>query len=328
MVNFAILAAGGIAAKMSYAVSGLKEIHKYAVASRSKERAEHFAKQWGYEKAYGSYEEMLCDPKVELVYVASPHSHHYEHAKMCIEAGKHVLVEKAFTVNAHQARELIALAKEKNVLLVEAMWTRFMPARQMVDDLITEDIIGRIMSVTANLGYDIKHKERLIKPELAGGALLDLGVYPIQFALMTVKSPLKKISSDAVLSREGVDLMNSITLTFENGVMAVLHSSMMSSTDREGIIYGNNGRIHVHNINNCEGITVYDKSGKVIKELAVPTQINGYEYEVLACAEAIRNGDLECWQMSHEETMRGMEILDEIRRQWGMQYPCEKNLDN
>lgn len=323
MVNFAILAAGGIAAKMSHAVSGLPEVHKYAVASRSLERAENFAAEWGYEKAYGSYEEMLRDPKVELVYVASPHSHHYEHAKMCIEAGKHVLVEKAFTVNAKQAKELIALAKEKQVLLVEAMWTRFMPARFMVDELIAQGTIGEIYSVTANLGYDIKKKERLIKPELAGGALLDVGVYPIQFALMAVHSPVRTISSDAVLSDAGVDVTNSVTLTFENGAMAVLHSSMMNLTDREGVIYGENGRICVHNINNCEGITVYDKAGNMIKEIAVPKQINGYEYEVLACIKAIKEGRLECEEMPHEETLRGMEILDTIRKQWGMVYPCE-----
>lgn len=323
MVQFAILAAGGIAAKMSYAVSGLKEVHKYAVASRSLEKAETFAKEWGYEKAYGSYAEMLGDPKVELVYVASPHSHHYEHAKMCIEAGKHVLVEKAFTVNAKQAEELIALAREKKVLLAEAMWTRFMPARFMIDELIAQGTIGDVYSVTANLGYDIKKKERLIKPELAGGALLDVGLYPIQFALMAVHSPVKKISSDAVLSELGVDMVNSVTLTFENGVMAVLHSSMMNLTDREGVIYGDKGRICVHNINNCEGITVYDKAGNLIEEVAVPKQINGYEYEVLSCIKAIEEGRLECTEMPHEETLRGMEILDTIRHQWGMKYPCE-----
>lgn len=323
MVHFAVLAAGGIAAKMSKAVSELPEVRRYAVASRSLEKAETFAKEWGYEKAYGSYEEMLADPEVELVYVASPHSHHYEHAKMCIEAGKHVLVEKAFTVNGKQAEELISLAKEKKVLLVEAMWTRFMPARQIIDDLLAEGTIGKIMSITANLGYDIKNKERLIKPELAGGALLDVGVYPIQFALMTVHSPLVKISSDAVLSPEGVDYCNSVTLTFENGVMAVLHSSMLGLTDREGVIYGENGSLRVHNINNCEGISVYDKQGQFVKEVAVPPQINGYEYEVLACVEAIRNGELECREMSHKDTLQGMKILDTIRAQWGMKYPCE-----
>lgn len=323
MIKFAILAAGGIAAKMSYAVSKLPEIHCYAVASRSIEKAETFAKEWGYEKAYGSYEEMLADPCVELVYVASPHSHHYEHAKMCIEAGKHVLVEKAFTVNAGQAQELIRLAREKNVLLTEAMWTRFMPARKILDDLIAEGVIGEIYSLTANLGYDIKHKERLIKLELAGGALLDVGVYPIQFALMAVHSKVKKISSDAVLSEEGVDLTNSITITFENGVMAVLHSSMLSLTDREGVIYGESGSIRFHNINNCEGISIYDKSGMSVREIEIPKQINGYEYEILACVKAIEEGRLECSEMPHEETIRGMEILDTIRKQWGMKYSCE-----
>lgn len=323
MVKFAILAAGSIAAKMSAAVSELPEIKRYAVASRDKTKAEEFAKEWGYEKAYGSYEEMLADPEVELVYVASPHSHHYAHARMCIEAEKHVLVEKAFTVNAGQAKELIALAREKKVLLVEAMWTRFMPARQMIDDLIAEGTIGEVVSLTANLGYSMKYKERLRKPELAGGALLDVGVYPIQFALMTVHSPLLSISSDAVMSPEGVDYTNSITLTFENGVLAVLHSSMLSLTDREGIIYGDNGSIRVHNINNCEGITVCDKDGRVVREIAVPPQINGYEYEVLACVEAIEKGELECTQMTHAQTLQGMEILDTIRGQWGMKYPCE-----
>lgn len=323
MIKFGILAPGGIAAKMSQAVKEIEEIECYAVASRSLKRAEAFAKEWGYQKAYGSYADMLADPEVELIYVASPHSHHFEHAKMCIEAGKHVLVEKAFTVNAEQARELIRLAKEKQVLLVEAMWTRFMPARRMIDDLLKEGTIGKIISLTANLGYYIGKVERLRRPELAGGALLDVGVYPIQFALMTVHSPVKKITSQAVMSEDGVDLVNSVTLTFENDVFAVLHSSMLTLTDREGVIYGEKGRIHVHNINNCEGITVYDAQGNVTKEISVPPQTNGYEYEVLSCIKAIAEGRRECTEMPHEETLRGMEILDEIRSQWGMKYPCE-----
>ena len=323
MLNFAILAPGSIAGKMAYAVSKIPEIKPYAVASRNLERAERFAKEWNYEKAYGSYEEMVADPEVELVYVASPHSHHYEHAKLCIEAGKHVLVEKAFTVNAAQAEELVRLAKEKNVLLAEAIWTRYMPARKIIDDLIQEGIIGEIQSLTANLGYDIRHKERLIKPELAGGALLDVGLYPMQFALMAVHESICDIASSAVLSQEGVDLLNSVTITFESGVMAVLHSSMMSLTDREGVIYGDKGRIHVHNINNCEGITVYDKDNRVIKEVEMPPQINGYEYEVIACMNAIAMGETECREMPLEETVRGMRILDAIRAQWGMKYPCE-----
>ena len=132
-MKFSILAPGGIAHQMAQAVSGLKEVERYAVASRDLGRAEAFAGQWGFEKAYGSYEEMLQDPQVELVYVATPHSHHYQYAKMCLEHGKHVLVEKAFTVNAAQARELVKLAEEKGLLLAEAIWTRYMPSRKMID---------------------------------------------------------------------------------------------------------------------------------------------------------------------------------------------------
>lgn len=322
-MKFAILAPGGIAHKMAMAVKELPEVELYAVGSRNLKRAEEFAKEWGFQKAYGSYEELVSDPEVELVYVASPHSHHYEHTKLCLSHDKHVLVEKAFTVNASQAKELVNMAEEKNLLLVEAMWTRFMPARKILDEIIDGQAIGKITSLTANLGYSLLHKERLVKPELAGGALLDVGVYPIQFALMVAQSRVSKIVSDAVLSEEGVDLKNSITLTFENGIMAVLHSSMLSLTDREGVIYGENGFIKVKNINNCEGIAVYGKDGNLIKEYPIPAQINGYEYEVLACVDALMRGKTECNEMTHADSVYGMELLDQIRKQWEMKYPFE-----
>ena len=128
----------------------------------------------------------LADPQVDLVYIATPHSHHYLHAKMCLEAGKNVLCEKAFTVNADQARKLFALAKEKNLLITEAIWTRYMPSRKMIDDIISSGVIGEVTAVTANLNYAISEVERIRKPELAGGALLDVGVYTINFASMVL----------------------------------------------------------------------------------------------------------------------------------------------
>ena len=178
-MKFAILAPGKIANSMAKAVSGIEKIERYAVASRDQERADIFAKKWGFEKAYGSYEAMVEDPQVELVYVASPHSHHYEHAKLCLEHGKHVLVEKAFTVNAQQAEELIRLSREKHLLLAEAIWTRYMPSRNMINEILASGVLGKVTSLTANLGYILPHVERMQNPELAGGALLDLGVYPI-----------------------------------------------------------------------------------------------------------------------------------------------------
>lgn len=322
-MKFSILGPGGIARSMAKAVQNLDGVEAYAVASRAYERAKAFADEWGFEKAYGSYQEMLQDPQVELVYVATPHSHHYQYAKMCLEHGKHVLVEKAFTVNAKQAEELIRLSEEKNLLLTEAMWTRYMPSRKMIDEIVESGVIGPVTSLTANLGYPLKHVERLQSSELAGGALLDLSVYPINFALMVFHSRIRDVQASAVMSPGGIDWMNSITLTFEDGKMAVLHSNMLALPDREGVIFGEKGYIEVQNINNCEEIRVYNQNREVEARYQVPEQINGYEYEVLACMQAIEEGKYECPQMPHGETLRVMKLLDQIREIWGMKYLCE-----
>lgn len=162
-----ILGAGNIAGTLAVTMQGLSEVECYAVASRNLEKAQDFAKRYGFQKAYGSYEEMLADEAVELVYIATPHSHHYQHMKLCIEAGKHVLCEKAFTATRAQAEEIFRLAKERNVLVTEAIWTRYMPSRKIINDLLAEGVIGEVKTLTANLSYAISDKERIIRPELA-----------------------------------------------------------------------------------------------------------------------------------------------------------------
>ena len=322
-MKFSILATGNIAGAMAKTISRMDGIESYAVASRDYGRAKAFAGEWGFEKAYGSYEELVDDPEVGLVYVASPHSHHYQHAKLCLEHGKHVLVEKAFTVNAAQAQELIEISEERGLLLAEAIWTRYMPSRGMVDDLVASGVIGEVTSLTANLGYILPHVERMQKPELAGGALLDLGVYPINFALMAFHGQVERVHASAVLSPSGIDWMNSITLVFEGGKMAVLHSDMLAQTDRQGVISGDKGYLEVQNINNCEEIRVFGLNRKLTARYTVPKQISGYEYEVLACKKAIEAGKTECEEMPHAESLRVMKLLDEARSQWGMKFPCE-----
>ena len=325
-MNFSILAPGSIANSMAQAVTGLSNeygIKCHSVASRNIDRAKEFADRWGFEKAYGSYEEMVNDPEVELVYIASPHSLHYEHAKLCLEHGKHVLVEKAFTINALQAEELINIAKKKKLLLVEAIWTRFMPSRTIINEIIEKGIVGKPISLTANLGYYLQDIERLVEPTLAGGALLDVGVYPINFAMMVFGTDIARVESSAVMSDKGVDQSNSITLFFRGGGMAVLHSTMMAPTDRRGVIYCEDGYIEVKNINNCEGIEVHNKAHESIDAYDVPAQINGYEYEVLSCRRALLSGEIECEEMPHAETLKVMKLLDQIREQWGMKYPME-----
>lgn len=322
-MKFAILAPGNIARSMAEAVAGIEKIERHAVASRDYGRADNFARQWGFEKAYGSYQEMAEDPQVELVYVASPHSHHYEHAKMCLMHGKHVLVEKAFTVNARQAEELVQLSREKGLLLAEAIWTRYMPSRKMIDEILESGVLGTVTSLTANLGYVLPHVDRMQNPLLAGGALLDLGVYPINFALMAFHGEIKEVNATAIMSPRGIDWMNSITLSFEDGKMAVLHSDMLAQTDRQGVISGDKGYLEVQNINNCEEIRVFDLERKMTARYQVPEQINGYEYQVLSCIKAIEEGRVECREMPHSETLRVMKLLDQIRNQWGMVFPCE-----
>lgn len=322
-MKMGILGAGNIGGAMARTIAGMDKVEAYAVGARDLARAEAFAAQYHFTKAFGSYEEMLSDPELELVYVATPHSHHYEHVKLCLEHGKHVLCEKAFTVNAKQAVELFEMAKSKNLLLTEAIWTSYMPMRKTLDEIAASGVIGEITSLTANLGYVVGHLPRMQEPGLAGGALLDLGVYPINFASMVFGDKIKEVSSSAVLTESKVDAVNSITLIYEDGKMAQLHSNMMVATDRRGMIYGDKGYIEVQNINNCEGIRVFDTNHKLIAEYETPKQITGYEYEVEACMEAMAKGELECPQMPHKESIRIMELMDSLRAQWGVKYPNE-----
>lgn len=322
-MKMAILGAGSIARTMAATINKMEEVTSYAVASRDFKKAEDFAKEFGFVKSYGSYDEMLSDPEVELVYVATPHSHHYEHVKLCLNHGKHVLCEKAFAINAKQAIEMFNLAEEKKLFLTEAIWTRYLPLRQTIDEIIRSGIIGKVSMLTANLGYVINHVPRLVDPALAGGALLDLGVYPINFALMSFGSDIEKITSTAVITDKGIDSQNSITFVYKDGKMAVLQSTMLSLTDRQGIISGSKGFIIAENINNYEWIKVYDINRKELASYEAPKQITGYEYEVRAAIKSIKEGKLECEEMPHAESIKVMQIMDALRQEWGVIYPGE-----
>ncbi|MCP1111312.1 putative dehydrogenase [Lachnospiraceae bacterium PF1-21] len=319
-----ILGAGGIARKMADTLNGMSEASSYAIASRSLDKALAFKEEHGFEKAYGSYEELVGDPEVELVYVATPHSRHHEDAILCIENGKPVLVEKSFTANASQARAVLELAKERQVFAAEAIWTRYMPSRRMVQEIIDSGKIGKVISVTANLGYDLKAVPRMHDPALAGGALLDVGIYPMQFAAMYLGvDEIEEVISTCTKSETGVDLTNGIILKYRSGQMAILHSSMLESTEQYGIIYGEKGYLIAKNINNIDCIEVYNSERELLQTLSVPEQISGYEYEVLAAKAAIKSGQIECVEIPHQETLKVMMLMDEIRGQWGLKYPFE-----
>ena len=322
-VNVGILGCGGIAATMAETVRRTKGFCMYAAASRNLDKATGFAKRNGVRKAYGSYEELLKDRKVDLVYIATPHSEHFENAKLCISYGKPCLVEKAFTVNEMQARELFRLAKEKNVFVTEAIWTRYMPFVRKMKEVLASGVIGKPVFLSANLGYDVKGKNRMVDPALAGGSLLDLGVYPLNFASMMFGDELLRVEASCTYTSRHLDEQDNLTLIYKDGRMASLTATMLGRTDRQGMIVGTEGYMIVDNVNNFEKLTVYDKQYKKIASYKRPRQITGYEYELQACRMALENGWLECPEMTHDETIRMLRICDVIRRQLGVIYPFE-----
>ena len=318
-----IIGCGWIAEKMAITLQGMEKVEAYAIASRDLNKAETFAQKWNFTRAYGSYEEMLDDELVDLVYIATPHSHHYAHTRLSLLKGKPVLCEKAFTANAKEAEELLQLAKEKNLFLTEAIWTRYMPLSQTICELVDNGAIGRPQLLTANLCYPNYHKERMHKPELAGGALLDLGVYTLNFAAMVFGTDIIRTTSACIKTDTGVDAQNSITLEYADGKLAILCSSQMAKSDRQGIISGDKGFMIVDNINNPQKVSVYDSDYQLTAVYNCPPQITGYEYQVYASIEALENGWLESPFMPHQETLRIMRQMDELRKEWGVIYPSD-----
>lgn len=320
-----ILGAGNIAGTMAATLRGMKaggeDVELYAVASRSQDKAEAFAREQGVQKAFGSYADMLKDDGVDLVYVATPHSHHAEHMKLCIEHGKAILCEKSFTGNARQAEEILNLAEQKRIPLTEAIWTRYQPARKIIDDVIASGKIGEVKLVTSALCYGIKDTRRIHDPALAGGALLDLGVYVLNFASMILGTDIRRMESSVQLLDSGMDAQETITLFYPNGVMANLMASVMAFGDRDCYVMGTEGWITTDNVNKPVNLVLH-KDGKE-EILPVPEQITGYEYEVRACQRMLAEGKLECEEMPHAETLRIMKLMDSLRKDWGVRYPFD-----
>ncbi len=323
-LNFGILGTGWIANEMADTLARSGDAKLYAVASRELSRAQTFAARYDIPKAYGSDADLLADPDVDVVYVASPHSRHAEQMKACLEAGKHILCEKAFTVTAKEAREVLALAHEKKRVVAEALWPRYMPMAKTIRAFCESGKIGRVYGVYCNLGYPVATVPRLREPELAGGALLDVGVYTLNFAALVLGGEVTGFTSSAVKNELGVDTQGSIALTYSGGRMATLLYSVLGATDRLGIIYGEKGYALIENINNFESLRAYDEDYRLIEHIERSPQVTGYEYEVRAIVEAIQMGATECPDMPHSETIRIMELMDDIRHGWGLWYPGER----
>lgn len=327
MIKVGIIGLGNIARTMARTINGMESAELVAVATRNNlEKAKAFAEEFGVARYYGSYDELFEDDQVELVYVATLMSQHKKDMLDALKHNKPVLCEKSFTINSREAEEVLSYSKEKNIYVGEAIWTRYMPSRFFIDSYVKSGQLGRITSISANLSYPILQKERIARPELGGGSMLDLSVYPINFALMFLPGEkLENIGGSAVV-RDGVDIRESLSFSSEKGSLASLYTDTETMGNRLGVIYFDRGRIEVENINNPEIVRVYRLEGReleLIEERRFTHRQNGFEYEVEAAERAIRAGRIEPEEMPHSEILRVMRLMDEYRKLFGVRLADE-----
>lgn len=337
-LNWAILAPGIIANSMALALSEMAKVDSrirlFAVASRNLERGQEFAKKWGFQKSYASYKEMLADPEVDVVYVANPHAFHFDSVMQCLEAGKHVLCEKPAGCNLEQLNKMIKKAKEKKLFFMEAMWTAFNPCIQKIKEEIACGTIGEIKHIESRFCNRIPFdpKNRLWAPELAGGALLDLGIYNIYYSMMIADfSPIATYSS-TVRMENSIDAWNSVSMRFENGITASFQSACdmtAGSNTHNATIYGSKGYITSENFFMAQKaqVHVFDNEwgndNSIIKEIDAPFKVNGYEYEMLNVTDCILNNMLEPPVHSNQKSLKLCTIMDSLRKDWKFKYPFE-----
>ncbi|MBQ9410823.1 MAG: Gfo/Idh/MocA family oxidoreductase [Bacteroidales bacterium] len=317
MFRVGIIGAGHIAEKAASTLRAMEDMTCIAIGSRSVEKAQAFAARFDIPHAYGSYAQLFQDPDVDLVYIAVPHSCHFPVTRDAILAGKHCLVEKSFMLNSTEAATILALAREKGVFVAEAIWPRYMPVKEIGRDLIASGIIGEPRMVQASLAYNVSDKERILRPDLGGGALLDLGVYLLNFVRMYFDAPVSQINTACVKAPTGVDASEQVTMILADGTMASLECSAWCQGGNEAVIAGTTGYLVFDDLINPKTVSVCRKRHIVERTVAVPEQITGFEYQFRACRDAIAAGNLEPPQMPHAEILYIMHLMDRLRAEWG-----------
>ncbi len=324
-IRWGIIGPGNITRNFIDGVRATSDAEVLAVGSRDPERARAFAEKWHIPRAYGSYEDLVADPDVDLVYVATPHPMHAPCALLAIEAGKGVMCEKPFTVNAREAQTVVDAAKRKGVFLMEAMWTRFFPLMARLRTIVETGEIGDIQLITADFGFraGFNADSRLFSPELAGGGLLDVGVYPISFASMLLGTP-NRVSGLAVLGETGVDEAAAITLAYPSGSLASLTTGVRVTTPHLAIVSGTEGSISIPSPWWVpERMTV--RRGGATAEYHEPKRASGFEYEVAEACRCVRLGLTESPILPLDETVAIVDTMDQLRALWGVRYPMEVN---
>ena len=323
--RWGVIGTGRIARTFSDALAGTPEAELYAVASRSKEKASDFAEEFGFENAYGNYEELAKDKNVDVVYIATPMSSHYKDVMLCIENGKNVLCEKSVSLNMTELEKMLSAAKEKGVFFMEAMWMKCRPSYLKALEWISEGRIGKVEYVKADFCNIVEYdeKDRLFDPACGGGALLDLAVYPLTLAVDALGYEPSEIISSAHIGKDGVDLSNTILLKYGDAY-ASINSGFEIPNINNAVISGDKGLIVLGNwfFCSCEA-TLYDRNAKELEKVKIPNIINGYEYEIDEVHRCLSMGLSESRIVPHESTVAVMKIMDKCRNDWCMKYPNE-----
>jgi predicted dehydrogenase len=326
-IRWGILGAGGIAAKVGVDMAASPGSVLAAVGARDGARAAAFAAANGVTRSYGSYRELVEDADLDVIYVATTHAQHHEHARLALEAGKPVLVEKSFTLNARDAREVIATARSRGLFCMEAMWMRFNPLIVQAQRLVADGHLGELVSVRADLSrhftYDAAH--RLFDLGAGGGALLDLGVYPATFAWLFLGRP-DEIHASGALSPTGSDATAAVQWTYRTGQVAQIHTSAACDSPYGGLVAGTQGWLNIDTpIHRPATMTVHTDAGDEVRTGNLPG--NGYGPQVAEVERCLRAGELESPVVPLDETVAIIETLDEARRQLGVRYPADDRTD-
>lgn len=324
IIRWGILGTGKIAKAFAEALREVPDAELVAVASRSLDSATEFAGQYKVARAHGTYQALADDAGVDAIYIATPHAMHHENAIMCLKGGKALLVEKAFTLNRRQAQEIADLARERKLFVMEAMWTRFQPAMLEARRMIDMGEIGNVHNLQADFGFpaDVGPEHRLFNPELGGGSLLDLGIYPLSMAAFFL-GPVKGVRGYGELTPAGVDMQASFVLHHEDGALSACSSSLNSRTPTTMTICGDKGFLRLHGrFHNTERFTIELNDGSE-REFHFQRIGNGYAHEAMEVGRCLREGLLESPAMPLGESVELMGVLDELRRQIGVRYSVD-----
>ncbi len=322
-IQWGILGPGSISHQFATGLQSAAGAKLLAVGSRSQAKADAFADKFGAPKRHASYEALAADPDVHVIYIATPHPQHKDAALLCLEHGKAVLCEKPFTVNAKEAEEVIASARAKDLFVMEAMWSRFFPAMAHVRKLIADGAIGEVRMLQADFGFraGVDPSSRLFNPAMAGGGLLDVGVYPISLASMLFGAP-SDITGVAQIGEMGVDEQAAISLKYAGGQLAALTTGVRINTPQEAHILGTDGSIKIH-APWWKAAKITVNAGGKSEELDLPFDGQGMNYEAEEVGNCLRAGKNESDILPLSETLSILRTTDTLRAQWGLKYPME-----